>query len=306
MKTVSGRSLIFCWLFLYPVIAYADYMRVTLLGTGSPRPDVHRSGPAVLVEAGGEFLIFDAGRGIVQRLHQLDIPLSEINKVFITHLHADHISALDDVWLTSRLYQRQQPLRVYGPEGTRDFVQKLQQAYAYDISIRHQNTGLSKDAAKLIADDIVSGVVYSARGVKVTAFHVEHEPVKPAYGYRIDFGDRSVVISGDTTYSNELIEHARDVDVLIHEIFAAEPNILARNPRLQKVKRYHTDSSQMLRVLHKAKPRVAVLTHIILIGVREDTLLEELKNNYEGELYMGEDLMRIVVGSNIKVIRFEK
>ena len=281
-------------------------MRVTLLGTGSPRPEVHRSGPAVLIEAGGEFLIFDAGRGIVQRLRQMDVPLSDINKVFITHLHADHILALDDVWLTSWLYQRQQPLRVYGPDGTQDFVQKLQQAYAYDVSIRHKNTGLNEDTAQLIADDITPGVVYAERGIKVTAFQVDHEPVKPAYGYRIDFGNRSVVISGDTTYSTELVEQAQNVDVLIHEIFAAESNILARNPRLQKVERYHTNQSQILRVLHEVKPRIAILTHIILIGVQEDTLMEALKNNYAGELHIGEDLMRITVGSSIEVIRYEK
>ena len=81
-------------------VLFADFMRVTMLGTGSPRPDIRRSGPAVLVEAGGKYLLFDAGRGVVQRLEQLDIALPVIHQVFLTHLHSDHISALDDLWLT--------------------------------------------------------------------------------------------------------------------------------------------------------------------------------------------------------------
>lgn len=300
------RLIIISALFVFPVVVCADYMRVTLLGTGSPRAEVHRSGPAVLVEAGGEFLIFDAGRGVVQRLSQLDIPLSEVNKVFITHLHADHILALDDLWLTGWIHQRRQPLEVYGPNGTQDFAQALRQAYAYDISIRHQNTGLDKSTANLVANEVAPGVIYSERGIKVTAFLVSHAPVNPAYGYRIDFGERSVVISGDTTYSANLVEHARNVDVLIHEIFAAKANILVRNPQLQKIERYHTNPGQMSRVLHETTPQVAILTHIILVGIEEGTLIEELAKDYSGKIHAGEDLMRVEVGSNIKVVPFGK
>ena len=306
MHGTLKHLLVIFTLLVFPVVVYADYMRVTLLGTGSPRLDAHRAGPAVLVEAGGEFLIFDTGRGIVQRLKQLNTPLSKIDKVFITHLHADHILALDDLWLTGWLYQRRQPLEVYGPKGMQGFTQKLQQAYTYDVSIRHQNTGLDRNTAKLIANEITPGVIYSERGIKLTAFLVDHAPVNPAYGYRIDFGDRSAVISGDTTYSSNLIAHAQNADVLIHEIFAAEPSILAKNTRLQKVERYHTNPAQMLRVLHETKPKVALLTHVILIGIKEDALLREIKNGYTGEVYIGEDLMRVEIGSDIKVVPFGK
>lgn len=285
-----------------PVVVFADYLRVTLLGTGSPRLDVGRSGPAVLVEAGGKYLLFDTGRGVLERLNQLGIPLSEIHEVFLTHLHSDHISALDDLWLTGWIYQRQQPLQVYGPSGTQNFAQKLQQAYSYDISVRHKYTGLDKNAVKLIANEVKPGVIYSDSGIKITAFLVDHKPVYPAYGYRIDFGDRSVVISGDTTYSKNLVDHAQDVDLLIHEIFAAKTNLLERNPRLQKIERYHTNSSQMSRVLDDVSPRMAVLTHIILIGVEEDALIKQLQNSYSGEIRMGEDLMRLEVGNDIKVL----
>lgn len=277
-------------------------MFVSLLGTGSPRLEPDRSGPAVLVEAGGELLLFDAGRGVVQRLAQLDIPIAELNRVFLTHLHSDHISALDDLWLTGWIYQRSQPLSVYGPAGTKVFAQELSEAFAYDVALRNQYSGLDRNAARLVANEIKPGVVYSGNGVRVTAFLVNHRPVDPAYGYRIDFGDRSVVISGDTTYSENLVDHARGVDLLIHEIFAAHPDLLEKNPRLQKVERYHTNPTQLLRVLHEARPKLAVLTHIILVGVRQDALIQRLQDEYTGKVHMGEDLMRLEVGSNVKVL----
>ncbi len=306
MYRVLIQLLITYLLLIAPVAVFADYMRVTLLGTGSPRPDVSRSGPAVLVEAGGKYLLFDAGRGVVDRLNQLDIPASEIHQVFLTHLHSDHISALDDLWMTGWIYQRQQPLAVYGPDGTESFTQQLQQAYAYDAELRHQYAGLDKNAAILTAHDIKPGVIYAENGVKVTAFLVDHKPVDPAYGYRIDFGERSVVISGDTTYSDNLIAHAQDVDLLIHEIFAAKEKILGENPRLQKIERYHTNPTQLSRVLDEITPRMTILTHVILIGIEESSVITQLKDGYTGEIRMGEDLIRLDVGSEIKVTPFKE
>ncbi|MCZ6566457.1 MAG: MBL fold metallo-hydrolase [Gammaproteobacteria bacterium] len=306
MYRVLIQLLITYLLLIAPVAVFADYMRVTLLGTGSPRPDVSRSGPAVLVEAGGKYLLFDAGRGVVDRLNQLDIPASEIHQVFLTHLHSDHISALDDLWMTGWIYQRQQPLAVYGPDGTESFTQQLQQAYAYDAELRHQYAGLDKNAAILTAHDIKPGVIYAENGVKVTAFLVDHKPVDPAYGYRIDFGERSVVISGDTTYSDNLIAHAQDVDLLIHEIFAAKEKILGKNPRLQKIERYHTNPTQLSRVLDEITPRMTILTHVILIGIEESSVITQLKDGYTGEIRMGEDLIRLDVGSEIKVAPFKE
>ena len=282
----------------------ADFIRVTLLGTGSPRPDIRRSGPAVLVEVGGKYLLFDAGRGVVQRLEQVEIAIPVIHQVFLTHLHSDHISALDDLWLTGWIYQRPKPLTVYGPTGTESFVQHLQQAYAYDAALRRQYAGLDATAAVLNAVEIKPGVIYSDNGVKVTAFLVDHKPVDPAYGYRIDFGERSIVISGDTTYSKSLVDHSKDVDVLIHEIFAASKQLLEENPRLQKIERYHTNPNQLIQILNEANPRVTVLTHAIIIGVGEDEIIEKIAGQYQGEIYLGEDLMKLRVGSDIKVIPY--
>ena len=307
MLKVSVHLLLFCLLTVFPGVGFTDYfMRVSLLGTGTPRMEPDKFGQAILVEAGGSFLLFDAGRGLVLRLAQLDIPITEINPVFLTHLHSDHIFALDDLWLTGWVYQRPKPLSVHGPTGTRAFVEGLQQAFAYDVALRNQHSGLDSKAAHLVATEIQPGVVYSENGVMVTAFSVNHGPVDPAYGYRVDFGDRSVVISGDTTYSENLVEHAQGVDLLVHEIFAAHPDFLENNPRLRKVESYHTNPEQMLRVLHETKPKLAILTHAILVGTKEEVLIQYLQDEFPGKVHMGKDLMSLDVGSDVKISQFDR
>ncbi len=306
MLGIIKQFVIVIVIFLYASVCYADYMRVTLLGTGSPRPSVERSGPAVLVEVGGKYLLFDTGRGVVQRLQQLDIRISEIHHAFLTHLHSDHISALDDVWLTGWIYQREKPLNIYGPMGTKSFVGHMQESYAFDVQLRNQYAGLDLNSGLITTNEIKPGVIFSENGIKVTAFLVNHKPVDPAYGYRIDFGDSSVVISGDTTYSQNLIDHSQDIDLLIHEIMSVKHKILDNNPRLQKIQRYHTNTQQLTKVLNEVEPGVAVLTHVILVGVDEDQVLQQVTDKYTGDLYMGEDLMSFEVGSSIKVIPYLK
>ena len=291
---------------LYATSCYADFIKVTLLGTGSPRPSVERSGPAVLVEVGGKYLLFDTGRGVVQRLQQLDIRISEIQNIFLTHLHSDHISALEDIWLTGWIYQRPMPLNIFGPEGTKSFVDHLRQAYSYDVQLRNQYSGLDLNAGATVTSDIKPGVIYSEDGIKVTAFLVDHRPVDPAYGYRVDFGERSMVISGDTTYSQSLVDHSLETDLLVHEIMAVKSEILEKNPRLQKIQRYHTSPEQLVKVLENTKPRVAVMTHVIVVGMPESEVSQQINKGYQGELYLGEDLMSIEVGSSIKVIPYLK
>ena len=301
------KKFIFIWLMvLYATACNADFIKVTLLGTGSPRPSVDRFGPAVLVEVGGKTLLFDAGRGVVQRLQEMEVRISDIQQIFLTDLHSDHISALDDIWLTGWIYQRPQVLNVYGPRGTVSYIDHLKQAYSYDVQLRNQYSGLDLKSGLLAPQDIKPGVIYSEDGVKVTAFLVNHKPVDPAYGYRIDFGERSVVISGDTSFSQSLIDHSKDVDLLVHEIMAVKAEILEKNPRLQKIERYHTDPEQLAKVLNEVKPKVAVMTHVILVGVSEQQVKNQIEKQYDGRLYMGEDLMGIEVGSSINLTTYTK
>ncbi len=297
------RTLVFLIFLVLQNNLYADYMEVLLLGTGTPRPSIERFGSATLVKAGGHNFLFDAGRGVTIRLQQAGITPNMIDKVFLTHLHSDHISGLDDLWITGWVWQRQGLLNVSGPQGTHNLVESLRKAYAADISYREKNVNLNSDLTRINSKEINEEIVFQQDGVTIRSFLVEHAPVEPAFGYRIEFGDRVVVISGDTTYSENIVKYSKDVDLLVHEIAAASPVLLKRNKRLASVVAYHTNPEQMSQILNKTSPRLTVLNHVLLFGVSEQQVIAEIKNNYPGEVAMGYDLMNIGIGNSITINR---
>ena len=281
--------------------AAAQVLTVTLLGTGTPRPDINRFSQAILVEAGDHKLLFDAGRGAAMRLHQIGVSSDQLDKVFLTHLHYDHIVGLDDVWLTARLWQRAEPLEVRGPAGTGDFVGHLRQAYEADHHARRRQSGLAKDLGELQAVEIEPGVAYEEGDLKVTAFAVNHGRVKPSFGYRVDYGKRSVVISGDTTYSPGLIASAQGADVVIHEVMMTSETLLEKNPRLEEVQKSHSSPGQVGRALARIRPKLGVLVHMLRFGATEAQLLEALREHYQGEVKVGGDLMAVDIGDSVYV-----
>lgn len=295
------RLFYFILLSLFQSSLHADYAEVILLGTGTPKPSIERFGSATLVNVGGKHFLFDVGRGATIRLHQAGITPNRIDKVFLTHLHSDHVSGLDDLWITGWVWQRQENLVVYGPVGVDGLVENLRDAYAADISYRVSNVGLDDKNAKIESMEICEGVVYKEDKIKISAFLVDHKPVSPAFGYRIEFGDRTIVLSGDTTYSKNLIKHSQNADVLIHEITAAEDSLLKRNKRLRSVVAYHTNPEQMSLILEKTHPRTAILNHVLLFGVDEKTVIDQIKQNYSGEVLMGYDLMKVGIGNTINI-----
>src|SRR6476469_7485974 len=178
--------------------ANAADIEVTLLGTGTPQPLMERFGPSILVQAGSETLLFDAGRGCLQRLRQLKLEYDKISALFLTHLHSDHIVGLPDLWLTGWLItKRATPLKIFGPIGTHKMVDYLQKAFAYDMTIRVEDDKAPLEGSKLSVTEIQQGVVYKKNGVQVIAFEVDHGVIKPAFGYRVEYNRHSVVLSGD-------------------------------------------------------------------------------------------------------------
>jgi ribonuclease Z len=281
-------------------------IKVTLLGTGNPPPVMHRFGPSTLVEAGEQTFLFDAGRGALQRLSQVQVRWRDVQGVFLTHLHSDHVVGFPDLWLTGWLVgRRDAPLPVWGPRGTRKMMAHLEHAFEYDIRIRLYDDRASPDGVVILAEDITAGVVYEQGGVTITAFEVDHTPVKPAFGYRIDAAGRSVVLSGDTRVSDNLIRAARGVDLLVHEVVVPDSLHQAGLPPAwaQAIIEHHVTPEQAGEVFSRVQPRLAVYTHIVLPTATEADLIPPTRKTYAGPLEVGEDLMEIDVGEKITVHR---
>ena len=291
--------------------------KVTLLGTGVPIPSPDRFGPATLVEAGDQKLLFDAGRGAAIRLYQLGVPLGRINALLLTHYHSDHTSGIPDVWLTGWLQShfgaRSKPFRVIGPVGARNLMENLERAYALDIEIRIADEKLKPAGIGVEVDEFVDeGPVYEANGVKVIAFEVDHgEVIKPAFGYRIEYDGRAAVISGDTRFHPNVIAHSTGADLLIHEVAAAPPELM-REEFIQRIIGHHTSPREAGLVFSKAAPKLAVYTHIVQIAsehiapVTLDALIAETRETYDGPLVVGEDLMSFEIGEKVTIKRFAR
>jgi ribonuclease Z len=290
--------------------------RVTLLGTGTPIPRPDRFGPSALVEAGDEKLLIDAGRGATMRLYQLKIPMGRIDALLLTHYHSDHTVGIPDFWLTgwlSSFYARRTaPLRVIGPVGAKSLMAALRDAYAADIKIRIEDEKLPLQAIATSVEEFdQDGVVYEHNGVKVTAFEVDHgDAIKPAYGYRIDYDGRSAVISGDTRYNENVIKYGTGVDLLIHEVACARPELM-QEIHIQRIVAHHTTPLEAGLVFARTKPKLAAYTHLVLLASDQvpaltvDDLVTQTRQTYAGPLEIGEDLMAFEIGDTVTVCRFQ-
>jgi ribonuclease Z len=282
--------------------------RVTLLGTSSPTPRADRFGPSTLVEAGSQILLFDAGRGVPIRMAQLKIPLGKLDVVFLTHYHSNHTAGVPDIWLTGWLAppyaQSKVAFHLISPVGAKALMAGLEQAYAADINIREADEKLTPEAIAAQVEEFSNdGVVCEKDGVRVTAFEVNHgDLIKPAYGYRIDYHGHSAVISGDTRFNENVIKYGTDADVLIHEVVAAKPELLAI-PGFQRIVAHHTTPRETGVVFTRAHPKLAVYTHLSRLGnatIPEPTVADivtEARQTYQGPLVVGEDLMTFDIGA---------
>jgi ribonuclease BN (tRNA processing enzyme) len=276
----------------------ADSTVVVLLGTGTPRPDPLHRGPAAAVVVGKRVFLFDAGAGVEQQLAAAGLPIAGPEAVFITHLHTDHTLGFPDLIFTSWVMGRRAPLQAFGPPGLRAMTDHLAEAYAEDIRIRTE--GLEHEtpnAWKVDVHETRGGAVYDSGGVRITAFPVPHGNWPVALGYRIDTPDRSVVISGDTRYSEEVARQAAGVDVLVHEVYAAsavEPEQRSGGddwPRYMK--EFHTSDQELGRLAAQAKPALLVLTHAVYRSRVDAESIQVIREaGYEGRVVIGQDLGR--------------
>ena len=292
----------------------ANDFRVTLLGTGVPTPRPDRFGPSTLIEAGDQKLLIDGGRGAAIRLFQIGIPIGRIDALLLTHFHSDHTSGIPDIWLTgwleSHFGTRRRPFQVLGPTGAKALMANLEKAYAADIEIRTADEKLPREGVAVAVEEFNSdGAIYQKNGVSVIAFEVDHgDLIKPAYGYRIEYGGRSVVISGDTRFNENVIKFGTGADLLIHEVAIARPELMAES-YIKRIMAHHTTAREAGMVFARTEPKLAAYTHLVFLASKDvspatmSDLIAETRKSYDGPLEVGEDLMCFEIGQTVSVKR---
>ena len=288
----------------------SDLLKVVLLGTASgPLVNLQQFGASTLIEAGSIRLLFDCGRGATQRLAQVGVPLGSVSRLFLTHLHSDHVIQIPDLLLTGWAGggARRVPFEVWGPAGTVDMMDHMQQAFAFEIHMRRDvDEKIPGEGIKVLSHDIKQGIVFDEAGVKVTAFLVDHGPVEPAFGYRVDYRGYSVALSGDTRPSENLIRFAQGVDVLIHEVL--DPDlvraraIVPNREAIEAVIAHHTTPEQAGEVFSRVKPRLAVYSH----APNTEAVMTQTRKTYAGPLQGPEDMLTIDIGEKIDVRHFAR
>jgi ribonuclease BN (tRNA processing enzyme) len=271
--------------------------KLILLGTGTPFADPTKSGPSLAIVVNNTSYIVDCGPGVVRRAAEASklgfpsLEAAQLKTLFITHLHSDHTIGLADIILTPAVLDRNAPIRIYGPVGSKKMTDDLMSAYKEDIAIRIN--GLEKGDAiayQVYTNEIKEGQIYKDSNLTVTAFNVQHGQWDNAFGFVFQTKDKKIVISGDCTYSENLIKYAKDCDILVHEVYS-DAGLKKRTQRWQDYhSSFHTSTYQLADIANKVKPKLLILNHQLTFGTSLQSLLDELKLKYAGPVVNGADL----------------
>jgi ribonuclease Z len=277
--------------FLLTAALWAQDTRVILLGTGTPNPEPQRMGPAVAVVSGDRVYLVDCGPGVVRRAAEAGIQMAQLTRVFITHLHSDHTAGYPDLILTPPNSGRIEPLEAFGPPGLHAMTKHILAAWKEDLAIRlHGTQPVSPRGFEVQARDIKPGEVYRDAGMRVIAFAVSHGAWQHAYGYRLEAPDKTIVISGDTTYSPNLIAAAKGCDILVHEVYS-EKGLQGRTAEWQRYhSAYHTSAPDVGRVAAAVRPKTLVLYHLLPMGESPEEVVGEVRRYFDGKIVYGKDL----------------
>ena len=297
-----------------------DALSAVVCGSRSPLP-----GPGaevcILVKAGNDIFVVDIGDGSAANIREWNIPYNQVRAVLFTHLHSDHISDLADFHLSSRINQnRGSKLNVYGPKGVDLVTEGFEKAYQLDYQYRHDHHG--KEIAPItvagfnpISIDVSQSVVLEKDGLKITVFEVSHNPIKPAFGYRFDYKNRSIVISGDTSYNENLIKKSQNADVLFHDalsinIIEGMQAFMEKIGRdgvwqiLEDIKEYHATTLEAAKAANEANVTHLVLYH--LIPAPSNLILKNIfirgMNDVRKEWTLSEDGTMVILPLNSKDI----
>ena len=273
---------------------------IVLLGTGCPSPSDLRFGPSSLFTHNNRKYLFDCGSGVTQRLSAMGVKSSEIDIVFITHMHSDHIIDLYQLFISGWHQGRDSKFQIVGPRGIKAFFNNLLTAFQSELEARVQwekrpnMKGLEYEITEI--DDSYS---FASDDISIQPFEVDHFPVEPAYGYQIKYFqnniEKVIVISGDTRKSENLIQHATGADALVHEVFV---DLEFDEKRMSKetllnVCDYHTTPKELGEIANIARVKKLILTHFVPTIFDEKKVISDISQTYNGQIIIGEDLMSV-------------
>ena len=302
-----------------PFLDKNDSLKVVVCGSRSPLPSPGRAESCVLVEAGNDIYIFDLGNGSVNNLTQYQIPWPNVKAVLITHMHSDHMADLPDAHLQSWIQGRTAPLKVYGPEGINLVTKGFELAYSADYQYRSDHHGddmlpmsiAGFDAIQIIDNQLISN---DTPGLEILPFVVDHYPVNSAFGFKISYKGRTVVISGDTIHDGSVQKYSKDVDLLIHSAISIDIVERMRGfapiPQMDKIlfdiQDYHTTIKEAGEISRDANVKHLLIYHSIPTPrnkIMEDVFFRPLDGVFD-EYTLSDDGTRVImpVGSDEVII----
>ena len=292
-------TLLFTFL-LFSSVSYAGAgTKIVMLGTGTPVPDAKRAGPGIAIVHNDIAYVFDTGAGVVRNAikayQQMGIKAlnpTKIEHIFYTHMHSDHV--IDFAEIVQTIWWRKEiKTQIYGPKEIVEMTKGMYGMMARDIRFRLKSIQPKKrDDAWQVDTHVIEkgGVVYEGEGIVIEAFVVPHGEFKPAFGYKIVTDDKTIVISGDTAFSETLIEKAKGADVLLHEVISREGlNSLSKSWQKYHMA-YHTTTDKVAEVANRTKPKLLVLYHALFYGASEESVMAEVKKDYDGKVILANDL----------------
>ena len=273
-------------------------MDIVLTGTGTPIPDPDRAGPSTLVRAGDTQILVDAGRGVVMRLAGAATGPPALAAVLITHLHSDHVCALNDVITTHWvLSQEHATLRIFGPAGTAQFVERQMHALAPDIGYRIAHHDFLTKGPQLEVTDLEPGDSFSIDDVQITTAATEHSPVKPTIGFRLEHAGIAAALVGDTLPCDGVDELAREADAYVQT--ALRRDLLEPIPMqgVQDILDYHSDVVQAAQTAARVGAKRLVITHMVPAPTPEQypDWRAQAAEHFDGEVVIGDDLTTITI-----------
>jgi len=277
--------------------------RLVLLGTaGGPTPKATAAAPAQAIVVGDRIYLVDCGDGVARQLALAKLPITSLRAVFITHQHSDHNAGYGPLFLLAWGANLRTPVETYGPPPLRAMTRHLLEAYRYDIELRMRDEGRPPLAPLIRPHDITrGGVVYRDAHVRVTAALNDHPPIRHSFAYRFDTADRSIVISGDTRYSANVVGLAKGADVLVHEVVSREfwerPNRTQPASVVRHILASHTDAPDVGRVAAEAGVGTLVLSHYVPTegpdAPSDEEWLAGVRRHFTGRVVLGRDLMEL-------------